>query len=169
MHRHEAEADPNDCNAHTRAVATTTRCRRTVGISPEARGLPRERPKHTCDIRLRVRAEYCCHDSALVGQLHSNERDPLMRHLELFSQASAILKSRDLGSIVCDIKFSELTYLDAFWRDYINGSLLAALKDVFITDSLRAAVGDEAIKLLVNVDEDDYRAGRSKLLLNLIS
>ena len=104
-----------------------------------------------------------------MGQIHSNERNPLLRQLELFSQASAILKSRDLGSIVCDIKFSELTYLDAFWRDYINGSLLAALKDVFITDSLRAAVGDEAIKLLVNVDEDDYRAGRSKLLLNLLS
>ncbi|XP_041471289.1 death effector domain-containing protein-like [Lytechinus variegatus] len=163
------DSRPQACSVHSRAVATTTRCQKTVGISPEARGLPRERPKHTCDIRLRVRAEYCCHDNALVGHLHSIVRHPLRRHLDLFSQASAILKGRDLGSIVCDIKFSELTYLDAFWRDYINGSLQAALKDVFITDSLRTAVGDEAIKLLVNVDEDDYRAGRSKLLLNLIN
>ncbi|XP_071505610.1 death effector domain-containing protein-like [Diadema antillarum] len=164
------EAAERNCRESTsQATGMPPRSQRTVGISPEARGLPRERPKHTCDIRLRVRAEYCCHDGALIGQIHSNERDPLRRQLELFSQASAILKSRDLGSIVCDIKFSELTYLDAFWRDYINGSLLAALKDVFITDSLRAAVGDEAIKLLVNVDEDDYRAGRSKLLLNLVS
>ncbi|NXD18541.1 DEDD protein, partial [Nothocercus nigrocapillus] len=64
--------------------------------------------------------------------------------------------------------FSELTYLDAFWRDYINGSLLEALKGVFITDSLKQAVGHEAIKLLVNVDEEDYEVGRQKLLRNLM-
>ncbi|MGH0124661.1 UNVERIFIED_CONTAM: hypothetical protein FKN15_036734 [Acipenser sinensis] len=69
---------------------------------------------------------------------------------------------------ICDIKFSELTYLDAFWRDYINGSLLEALKGVFITDSLKQAVGHEAIKLLVNVDEEDYQAGRRRLLRNLL-
>uniref|UniRef100_U3KG36 TRADD-like N-terminal domain-containing protein n=1 Tax=Ficedula albicollis TaxID=59894 RepID=U3KG36_FICAL len=94
--------------------------------------------------------------------------DPLERQFERFNQANTILKSRDLGSIICDIKFSELTYLDAFWRDYINGSLLEALKGVFITDSLKQAVGHEAIKLLVNVDEEDYELGRQKLLRNLM-
>lgn len=59
--------------------------------------------------------------------------------------------------------------MDAFWRDYINGSLLEALKGVFITDSLKQAVGHEAIKLLVNVDEEDYQAGRRKLLRNLVT
>ena len=88
--------------------------------------------------------------------------------LSAFNQANTILKSRDLGSIICDIKFSELTYLNAFWRDYINGSLLEALKGVFITDSLKQAVGHEAIKLLVNVDEEDYELGRQKLLRNLM-
>ena len=34
-------------------------------------------------------------------------------------------------------------------------------------DSLKQAVGHEAIKLLVNVDEDDYETGRVKLLQNL--
>ncbi|XP_007907832.1 death effector domain-containing protein isoform X2 [Callorhinchus milii] len=121
------------------------------------------------DIRLRVRAEYCQHDSALQGNVFSNKPDPLDRQFECFSQANTILKSRDLGSIICDIKFSELTYLDAFWRDYINGSLLEALKGVFITESLKQAVGHEAIKLLVNVDEDDYRHGRQRLLGNLVS
>ncbi|XP_007907831.1 death effector domain-containing protein isoform X1 [Callorhinchus milii] len=125
--------------------------------------------KQTCDIRLRVRAEYCQHDSALQGNVFSNKPDPLDRQFECFSQANTILKSRDLGSIICDIKFSELTYLDAFWRDYINGSLLEALKGVFITESLKQAVGHEAIKLLVNVDEDDYRHGRQRLLGNLVS
>ncbi|KAJ8404661.1 hypothetical protein AAFF_G00335240 [Aldrovandia affinis] len=125
------------------------------------------REKQTCDIRLRVRAEYCQHQSALQGNVFSNKQEALERQFERFNQANTILKSRDLGSIICDIKFSELTYLDAFWRDYINGSLLEALKGVFITDSLKQAVGHEAIKLLVNVDEQDYQAGRRKLLRNL--
>lgn len=129
---------------------------------------PDPKEKQTCDIRLRVRAEYCQHDSALHGNVFSNKQDPLERQFERFNQANTILKSRDLGSIICDIKFSELTYLDAFWRDYINGSLLEALKGVFITDSLKQAVGHEAIKLLVNVDEEDYELGRQKLLRNLM-
>lgn len=127
------------------------------------------REKLTCDIRLRVRAEYCQHESALQGNVFSNKQEVVERQFERFNQANTILKSRDLGSIICDIKFSELTYLDAFWRDYINGSLLEALKGVFITDSLKQAVGHEAIKLLVNVDEEDYQAGRRKLLRNLLT
>ncbi|KAK3107557.1 hypothetical protein FSP39_017296 [Pinctada imbricata] len=122
--------------------------------------------KVTCDIRLRVRAEYCDHSSALDGNVFSNKPTLLEQQFEKFSQASTILKSRDLGSIVCDIKFVELTYLDAFWRDYVNGSLLEALKGVFITESLKQAVGNEAVKLLVSVDEGDYERGRVKLLQN---
>ncbi|KAM9752448.1 death effector domain-containing protein isoform 2-T2 [Menidia menidia] len=126
-------------------------------------------PHRRTDIRLRVRAEYCQHESALQGNVFSNKQEAVERQFERFNQANTILKSRDLGSIICDIKFSELTYLDAFWRDYINGSLLEALKGVFITDSLKQAVGHEAIKLLVNVDEEDYQAGRRKLLRNLVT
>nr|XP_020841292.1 death effector domain-containing protein-like [Phascolarctos cinereus] len=122
--------------------------------------------KQTCDIRLRVRAEYCQHETALQSNVFSNKQDPLERQFERFSQANTILKSRDLGSIICDIKFSEVTYLDAFWRYYINGSLLEALKGVFITDSIKQAVGHETIKLLVNVDEKNYELGRQKLRRN---
>nr|XP_033780245.1 death effector domain-containing protein [Geotrypetes seraphini]XP_033780246.1 death effector domain-containing protein [Geotrypetes seraphini]XP_033780247.1 death effector domain-containing protein [Geotrypetes seraphini] len=144
-----------------RASLSNQRKRKT-SVTPD----PKE--KQTCDIRLRVRAEYCQHETALQGNVFSNKQDPLERQFERFNQANTILKSRDLGSIICDIKFSELTYLDAFWRDYINGSLLEALKGVFITDSLKQAVGHEAIKLLVNVDEEDYEVGRQKLLRNLM-
>ncbi|XP_043936730.1 DNA-binding death effector domain-containing protein 2 isoform X1 [Protopterus annectens] len=129
-----------------------------------------ERPAQnrvTCDIRLRVRAEYCEHHSILNGSVLSVKQNPLEKQFDLFSQSTNVLKSRDLGSIICDIKFSELSYLDAFWNDYMNGSLLEALKGVFITDSLKQAVGQEAIKLMVNVDEDDYEEGRKLLLENL--
>lgn len=80
------------------------------------------------DVRLRVWAEYCDHGRVLNDNVVSNKVDPLERQFERFSQAFSILQSRDLGYIVCDIKFSEITYLDAFWRDYLNGSLLEALK-----------------------------------------
>ncbi|XP_072409520.1 DNA-binding death effector domain-containing protein 2-like isoform X1 [Chiloscyllium punctatum] len=120
-------------------------------------------PRATCDIRLRVRAVYSDQNTVLRGNVVSVKQDPLDRCFDLFGQANTILKSRDLGSIICDIKFSELSYLDAFWNDYINGSLLEALKGVFITDSLKQAVGQEAIQLLVNVDEDDYEKGRRVL------
>ncbi|KFM80261.1 Death effector domain-containing protein, partial [Stegodyphus mimosarum] len=130
-------------------------------------GLIGLRKKFTCDVRLRVRAEYCNYQSVLQGNVSSIKPDPVERQLECFTQASAILRARDLGYIVCDIKFSEITYLDAFWRDYLNGSLLEALKGVFITESLKQAVGNEAIKLLVNVEESDYEKGRSILMKNL--
>ncbi|KAK3566196.1 hypothetical protein QTP86_028904 [Hemibagrus guttatus] len=154
---------PAACQPHPKPATPTPNRKRK-----RAHSVADCREKQTCDIRLRVRAEYCQHDSALQGNVFSNKQEAVERQFERFNQANTILKSRDLGSIICDIKFSELTYLDAFWRDYINGSLLEALKGVFITDSLKQAVGHEAIKLLVNVDEEDYQAGRRKLLRNLM-
>lgn len=117
------------------------------------------------DIRLRVRAEYSEHESALRARVASDKQQPLERQFELFSRANLLLRARDLGSIVCDIKFSELQNLDAFWADYLSGALLEALKGVFITDSLKRAAGQEGVRLLVSVDQDDYEEGR-KLLLN---
>ncbi|NXV58532.1 DEDD protein, partial [Molothrus ater] len=132
--------------------------------------LKRPRPDecHLCVtslyIRLRVRAEYCEHERALRrGVASSRPRGP-GRALDVFGQASGVLKSRDLGSILCDIKFSELSYLEAFWGDYLSGALLEALKGVFLTEGLRRAVGREDVRLLVSVDQDDYEAGRRLLM-----
>ncbi|KAL4665777.1 hypothetical protein H8957_012145 [Semnopithecus entellus] len=126
---------------------------------------PSSEGKVTCDIRLRVRAEYCEHGPALEQGVASRRPQALARQLDLFGQATAVLRSRDLGSVVCDIKFSELSYLDAFWGDYLSGALLQALRGVFLTEALREAVGREAVRLLVSVDEADYEAGRRRLLL----
>lgn len=115
------------------------------------------------DIRLRVRAEYLEHESALREGVSSDKRQPLERQFELFSRASSLLRARDLGSIVCDIKFTELDNLEAFWADYLSGALLEALKGVFITDSLRTAAGSEGVRLLISVDQDDYEEGRRLL------
>ncbi|MEJ1288386.1 death effector domain-containing DNA binding protein 2 [Cricetulus griseus] len=128
-------------------------------------GRPSSEGKVTCDIRLRVRAEYCEHGPALEQGVASRRPQALARQLDVFGQATAVLRSRDLGSVVCDIKFSELSYLDAFWGDYLSGALLQALRGVFLTEALREAVGREAVRLLVSVDEADYEAGRRRLLL----
>lgn len=114
-------------------------------------------------VRLRVRAEYLEHDSALREGVSSDKQQPLERQFELFSQASSLLRARQLGSIVCDIKFTELDNLEAFWGDYLSGALLEALKGVFITDSLRMAAGTEGIQLLISVDQDGYEEGRRRL------
>ncbi|XP_017561563.1 death effector domain-containing 1 [Pygocentrus nattereri] len=157
------------------AVAANAPCRRKRGrgrgrarrsrTTPQV--VPQSPPnKVTCDIRLRVRAEYSEHESALRGRVSSDKQHPLERQFELFSRASMLLRARDLGSIVCDIKFSELANLDAFWADYLSGALLEALKGVFITDSLKRAAGQEGVRLLVSVDQDDYEEGRKLLLSN---
>ncbi|XP_012725727.2 death effector domain-containing 1 [Fundulus heteroclitus] len=125
--------------------------------------LPSPPQKVSCDIRLRVRAEYLEHESALREGVSSDKRQPLERQFELFSRASSLLRARDLGSIVCDIKFTELDNLEAFWADYLSGALLEALKGVFITDSLRTAAGSEGVRLLISVDQDDYEEGRKLL------
>ncbi|XP_010901879.1 death effector domain-containing 1 isoform X2 [Esox lucius] len=136
--------------------------KRTVGITETP--APPVPEKVTCDIRLRVRAEYWEHESALRGGVSSDKQQPLERQFELFSRASSVLRARDLGSIICDIKFSELENLEAFWGDYLSGALLEALKGVFITDSLRRAAGREGVRLLISVDQDDYEEGRKLLL-----
>lgn len=119
------------------------------------------------DIRLRVRAEYLEHESALRNGVSSDKQQPLERQFELFSQANSLLRARDLGSVVCDIKFTELDNLEAFWSDYLSGDLLEALKGVFITDSLRMAAGTEGVRLLISVDQDDYEEGQRLLRATL--
>ncbi|XP_052511742.1 DNA-binding death effector domain-containing protein 2 [Budorcas taxicolor] len=142
-----------------RRAGTTTPQQQQEPARPTSEG------KVTCDIRLRVRAEYCEHGPALEQGVASRRPQALARQLDVFGQATAVLRSRDLGSVVCDIKFSELSYLDAFWGDYLSGALLQALRGVFLTEALREAVGREAVRLLVSVDEADYEAGRRRLLL----
>ncbi|KAA0703170.1 DNA-binding death effector domain-containing protein 2 [Triplophysa tibetana] len=152
-------------------TTTPSRRKRGRGCQRNSRSLMEIQPqptpnKVTCDIRLRVRAEYSEHESALRDGVSSDKQQPLERQFELFSRASLLLRTRDLGSIVCDIKFSELANLDAFWADYLSGALLEALKGVFITDSLKRAAGQEGVRLLVSVDQDDYEEGRKLLLSN---
>ncbi|XP_030227134.1 death effector domain-containing 1 isoform X3 [Gadus morhua] len=110
-------------------------------------------------VRLRVRAEYMEHDAALRSGVSSDKPNPLERQFELFSRASSLLGARSLGSVGCSIKFTEWEYLQVFWEDYLSGVLLESLKCVFITDSMRQAAGRQGVRLLINVDQDDYEEG----------
>lgn len=73
-----------------------------LGVGPSLTGF-----SFPVDIRLRVRAEYCEHGPALEQGVASRRPQALARQLDVFGQATAVLRSRDLGSVVCDIKFPE--------------------------------------------------------------
>lgn len=81
----------------------------------------------------------------------------------MFSKANTLLHARDLGTLVCVIKFTDVDNLESFWADYLSGALLEAMKGVFITDSLRRAAGREDVRLMMSVDQDDYEEGRMLL------
>ncbi|XP_074389943.1 DNA-binding death effector domain-containing protein 2 isoform X4 [Zonotrichia albicollis] len=149
---------------NSRNVRNSRRPRRPLPHREPPQDPPEPPARVTCDIRLRVRAEYCEHERALRRAVASSRPRGPGRALDVFGQASGVLKARDLGSILCDIKFSELAYLEAFWGDYLSGALLEALKGVFLTEGLRGAVGHEDVRLLVSVDQDDYEAGRRLLM-----
>ncbi|XP_076136729.1 death effector domain-containing 1 [Alosa pseudoharengus] len=173
---------PSDCSSELwregvdpmRAAAPMRRKRgkgrqwtRRKGPKPPEFQPPPVPSKVTCDIRLRVRPEYSEQESVLRASISSTKREPLARQLDLFGRANAMLRARDLGSINCDIKFSEVSKLDAFWADYLSGALTEALKDVFLTDALRRAAGHHRLQLLVSVDQDDYEHGRRMLMEQL--
>ena len=84
------------------------------------------------DIHVRVKALYKDHSSALQS-IQSFREEPIEQSFDRFNQTLAVLHARDLGTIVCEAKFSELAFLDAFWRDYVSGALVNTLKGVFIT------------------------------------
>uniref|UniRef100_A0A8D2MY72 TRADD-like N-terminal domain-containing protein n=1 Tax=Zonotrichia albicollis TaxID=44394 RepID=A0A8D2MY72_ZONAL len=72
--------------------------------------------------------------------------------LDMFSQASLILQSRELDSIVCRMKFLELSYLEAFWHDYTSEALLEVLQSAFLTEWGHEALGGEDMQLFISVE-----------------
>nr|XP_034375818.1 death effector domain-containing protein-like [Arvicanthis niloticus] len=85
-----ALSDPEPRPPHYPVVCCPTSCsqmcskrpaqgRTTLGSQRKRRKsvTPDPEEKQTCDIRLRVRAEYCLHETALQGNVFSNKQDPL--------------------------------------------------------------------------------------------
>ena len=84
------------------------------------------------EVKMRVRIQYKSHQHLLAG-IESVKNTPEERQLDKFFQATNIMRGRDTGCVVCNISFSDITYLGAFWRDYSNGALQEALRGVFLT------------------------------------
>lgn len=84
------------------------------------------------EIKMRVKIQYKSHQHVL-SMINSRKHGKDERQFDQFFQATSLLRARDTGCVVCDISFTDVTYLGAFWRDYINGSLQNALKTVFLT------------------------------------
>lgn len=81
---------------------------------------------------MRVRIQYKSH-AHLLNNIESIKNCHEERQLDRFCQATSIMRGRDTGCVVCNISFSDITYLGAFWRDYSNGALQEALRGVFLT------------------------------------
>ena len=84
------------------------------------------------EVKMRVRIQYKTHRHLLTG-IESVKDSHEERQLDKYFQAANIMRSRDTGCVVCNISFSDITYLGAFWRDYSNGALQEALRGVFLT------------------------------------
>lgn len=122
--------------------------------------------KPTASVKLRVQAEYEDHLSALRKSsdfFRSTKDNPVLKKLEILCKAHEFIRTRDLGTIMCNETFSELSHLDSFWADYLNGSLREAIKDVFLNDRLKEAIGEEPIQILISVNEQDFRKARAFL------
>lgn len=60
------------------------------------------------------------------------------------------------------------TWIASIPRDEVHNLIFGfSYLGVFITESLKRAVGNEPIKLLVSIDEEDYEEGRNVLLGNV--
>ena len=88
---------------------------------------------------MRVRIQYKSHRHLLSGiQSIKNSREE--QQMDKFFQATSVMRGRDTGCVVCNISFSDITYLGAFWRDYSNGTLQEALRGVFLTGVFRFSI-----------------------------
>ena len=79
---------------------------------------------------------------------------------------------RQQSTILLSVSYQMKAWLGwcQLWHDYEDPVLAFAWLSCIrlVSESLKQAVGHEAIKLLVNVDEDDYEKGRLVLLQNLL-
>uniref|UniRef100_A0A1I8JLR5 RGS domain-containing protein n=1 Tax=Macrostomum lignano TaxID=282301 RepID=A0A1I8JLR5_9PLAT len=140
------------------AATSSTAAAGALGQPPSSGG------QAFCDLRMRVRAEYQQIHRLLSNQLHSHRNDPAQRQFDLFFQASNTLNSHDLGDILCDIRFSDLHYLEAFWRDYVSGELAHAIKSVFVRHYLMDRFNPADVQVHISLDAADYYNGRQVLL-----
>ena len=117
-------------------------------------------------MKLRVRAEYAENATAL-GAITSQRATQLERALDRFSQANSVLRARDLGMLVCSLRIGDLSRLDALWRDYVSGKLIDALAPALLTETLRHAVNNEHLQLMLAIDDADFENARLTLVQNL--
>ncbi len=58
--------------------------------------------------------------------LHVDRQNDFERQIDMFIQASNFLRVRSPGEFSCNLRFNQLSHLEAFWNDYTSGSLKKA-------------------------------------------
>ncbi|EUB61373.1 DNA-binding death effector domain-containing protein [Echinococcus granulosus] len=75
-----------------------------------------------CRIRLRIKIDIGASRDAL-SLIHVDRPDPFTRQVDMFLQASNLLRSRCPNEYICSLRFNRLHHLEAFWHDYTTGVL----------------------------------------------
>lgn len=69
------------------------------------------------------------------------------------------------GSIICVLEANYLPGLQELWQNYQSGKLLEALKDILITEELKALADGQEITMSVTLDENIYREACLELMV----
>ncbi|VDM17412.1 unnamed protein product [Hydatigera taeniaeformis] len=93
-----------------------------------------------CRIRLRVKVDIGSSREAL-NLIHVDRPDPFTRQVDMFLQASNLLRSRCPSEYICSLRFNRLHHLEAFWHDYTTGALRKMLMANLLNPETLSLVG----------------------------
>nr|VZI45211.1 unnamed protein product [Spirometra erinaceieuropaei] len=93
-----------------------------------------------CRIRLRIRIDMGP-STEMLNLIQVDRQDPYERQLDLFAQASNLLRNHSPGELFCNMWFNQLHHLEAFWSDYLSGFLKQMLMDNLLSSSSHSLVG----------------------------
>jgi len=113
-----------------------------------------------CRIRLRIRIDMG-NSTEMLNLIQMDQQDPYERQLDMFAQASNLLRTRSPGEFVCNMRFNQLHHLEAFWNDYLNGFLKQMLMDNLLSPSSRSLVGRHEFPAPVTVSPDSIPTAAS--------
>uniref|UniRef100_A0A0X3PKD4 DNA-binding death effector domain-containing protein 2 n=1 Tax=Schistocephalus solidus TaxID=70667 RepID=A0A0X3PKD4_SCHSO len=93
-----------------------------------------------CRIRLRIRIDMGP-STEMLNLIQNDRQDPYERQLDLFAQASNLLRNHSPGELFCNMWFNQLHHLEAFWSDYLSGFLKEMLMSNLLSSSPHSLVG----------------------------
>ncbi|VDK40019.1 unnamed protein product [Taenia asiatica] len=119
-----------------------------------------------CRIRLRIKIDIGASREAL-SLIHVDRPEPFTRQVDMFLQASNLLRSRCPSEYICSLRFNRLHHLEAFWHDYATGVLRRIIMANLLSPETHSlvglgswALGDENLASRSTTDATERPSGR---------